>query len=145
MDRLAEQNARDKTSYTLPQIFDEQGHRLARIALALVAVDDEGVVQQGHIWEKTLEQTSYGISAKSTVCSMREQYAIFYILNSRGYEDFHLFVPKERVEDMQHGLETIYGLSATGLTHFYRRLDPAENAALQEFYKRQLEKEGVSQ
>jgi hypothetical protein len=135
-EKLREQNARDSTSYSLPSVFDETGRRLPNIALALVAVDEEtGEVAQGHIWEQTVEQMTFGIDPKATVCSMHEQEAVLYMLRNRGFRDMHILVPAERVEQMQHGLEKIYGMSATGLTHFYRMLDPHENEALKKFYE----------
>jgi hypothetical protein len=136
LEKLREQNERDGTSYAMPLVFDQDGKRLARIELALVAVDEEtGQVEQGHVWERTVEQTTYGISKEATVCSMHEQDAVLYLLRERGYTDMHIFVPQERVKQMQHGLEKIYGMSATGLTHFYRMLDPSENEALRQFYQ----------
>lgn len=138
--RLEEQNARDGTSYSVPQIFDETGQRLRNIPLALVAVSVEtGEVIQGHVWEQTVEQTCYGVDPEATVCSMHEQDAVLYMLRQRGFRDLHILVPPERVRDMQHGLEKIYGMSDTGMRHFYRMLDPEENKAVQEFYEAQKE------
>ena len=137
-EKLREQNERDGTSYSLPQVFDERGARLPNIPLALVAVDLEtDAVVQGHLWEITLEQTCYGVNPAATVSSMHEQDAVLYLLRQRGFRDQHMFIPAQRVKQMQHGLEKIYGMSATGMTHFYRMLDPQENAALQEFYEKQ--------
>ncbi len=134
--RLEEQNNRDHTSYSVPQIFDEEGKRLPNIPLALVAVSEEtGEVMQGHVWEQTVEQMCFGIDPEATVCSMHEQEAVLYLLRQRGFRDLHIFVPPERVRDMQHGLTKIYGMSATGMIHFYRMLDPADNAELQDFYQ----------
>ena len=138
--RLEEQNARDGTSYSIPRIFDETGQRLRNIPLALVAVSVEtGEVIQGHVWEQTVEQTCYGVDSEATVCSMHEQDAVLYMLRQRGFRDLHILVPPERVRDMQHGLEKIYGMSDTGMRHFYRMLDPEENKAVQEFYEAQKE------
>lgn len=142
-EKLSEQNARDATSCSLPRVFDEAGRRLPNIVLALVAVDEEtGEVAQGHIWEitnvdgkPTVEQTAYGIDAEATVCSMHEADAVLHLLRERGFRDLHILIPAERVKQMKHGLEKIYGMSATGLTHFYRMLDPQENEALQKFYQ----------
>lgn len=136
LQQLEIQNARDGTSYSLPKVFDQNGNRLPNIVLALTAVDIETEeVVQGHVWERTLEHTAYGISPEATVCSMREQDAVFFLLRERGYRDVHILVPSERVRDMEHGLEKILGMSATGLTHFYRLLDPAENAELKTWYE----------
>lgn len=135
-EKLREQNERDGTSYAMPVVFDADGKRLASIPLALVAVDEEtGEVVQGHVWERTVEQMTFGISREATVCSMHEQEAVLYLLRERGYRDMHIFVPPGRVKQMQHGLEKIYGMSATGMVPFYRLLDPAENAALRQFYE----------
>jgi hypothetical protein len=136
LERVREQNERDGTSYPLPLVFDEKGQRLPNIALALVAVDIEtGRVEQGLTVERTCELMLFGTNAKATVCSMHESEAIWYLLRERGLRDVHILVPPERTKDMQHGLESIIGMSATGLTHFYRLLDPAENAELQDFYQ----------
>ena len=144
IERLQEQNERDGTSYSMPQVFDTTGGRLPNIPLALVAVDvDSGDVVQGHVWEKTVEHTAYGTSARATVCSMQEQDAVAFLLRERGYRDEHIFVPQVRVKEMQHGLERIYGMSATGFAHFYRLLDPEENEALQRFYEDQKEPANV--
>jgi len=136
--RLEEQNKRDGTSYSVPQIFNETGQRLRNIPLALVAVSIEtGEVIQGHVWEITIEQTCYGIDSEATVCSMHEKDAVLYMLRQRGFRDLHIFIPPERVRDMQHGLETIYDMSDTGMRHFYRMLDPEENKQVQDFYREQ--------
>ncbi len=139
-ERLAEQNERDGTSYGLPEIFDAQGRRLASIALALVACDTEtGEVMQGHVYERTVEQMSFGISPEATVCSMHEQEAVFFLLREKGYRDLHVLVPNQRVEDMRHGLEKILKLKCTEgvLTHLYRLLDPSENEAMRKWYEDQ--------
>jgi hypothetical protein len=138
-ERCREQNERDGTSYSVPVIFDEVGKRLPSIALALVAVGENGEVVQGHVFERTVEQMCFGIDAEATVCSMREQAAVLYILRDRGFRDLHILVPPERVAQMQHGLESIYGMSATGMTHFYRMLDPEENLELRKFYEEREE------
>jgi hypothetical protein len=137
---LQEQNERDSTSYSLPLLFDAYGRRLQGIPLALIAEDVEThEVHQAHVWEQTVEQTSYGINPRATVCSMKEFDAIAYVLRQRGFRDMHTLVPTERVGQMQHGLDRLCRMSATGLTHFYRLLDPAENAALRTFYQDQKE------
>jgi hypothetical protein len=134
-EKLREQNARDGTSYSLPQIFDARGRRLSRIPLALAAVDIEtGELVQGHVFEQTLEATTYGIDPEATVCSMHEQGAIMFMLRERGYRDLHIFVP-ESAPEMDHGLDRIFRMSRTGMKHFYRLLDPAENEAMREFYR----------
>ena len=140
VERLREQNDRDGTSYALPQVFDAQGVRLARIPLALVAVDVEtGEVRQGHVWEQTVEHMTFGMDAEATVCSMREQEAVFFLLRERGFVDEHLLVPNVRVKQMEHGLKSLMGMIETRreLRHFYRRLDPAENIALRHWYEEQ--------
>ena len=139
-ERVQEQNERDGTSYSMPPVFDSAGGRLPTIVLALVAVDiDSGDVVQGHVFLKTIEQMTFGIDPKATVCSMHEADAVLYLLRERGYHDLHILVPPERVKQMEHGLERIYGMSMTGFTHFYRLLDPEENEALQKFYEDQKE------
>jgi hypothetical protein len=136
LDLLKEQNERDSTDYPMTQVFDDSGRRMPNVELALVAVDEEtGEVMQGHIWERTLEHMAIGISREATVCSMHEQGAFTFILRERGYHDFHIFIPKIRVKQMRHGLEKILGMIDTGLTHFYRRLDPAENDELRKVYE----------
>ena len=134
IERLKEQNRRDGTSYSLPRIFDVLGKRLPSIPLALVAVNEKGDVVQGHVWERTLEQTCYGTDAEATVSSMHEQEGVLFLLRERGYRDVHILVPSERAPQMQHGLEKICGMSATGMTHFYRLLDPEANTELRKFY-----------
>jgi len=134
--RLEEQNNRDGTSYFLPRIFNEKGQRLRNIPLALVAASIKtGEVIQGHVFENTLEGMTFGIDPEATVCSMREHPAVLYLLREKGYRDLHILVPRQRAPQMQHGLEKIYGMSATGMTHFYRLLDPEENRELQKFYQ----------
>lgn len=147
LERLEEQNARDGTSYALPRVFDEKGQRLRQIPLALVAEDMEtGRVVQAHVWETTLEHMAFGVDARATVGSMREQEAVWYLLRQRGFTDEHMFVPVERAPDMKHGLETILGMIATEkvLMHFYRRLDPAENNELRQWYEEQGKKDEPS-
>ncbi len=142
LERLKIQNERDDTSYAMPQVFDEFGVRLANIPLALVAEDVEtGEVMQGHIFERTVEQTSFGIDPEATVCSMHEQDAVWFLLRERGYKDLHLLVPKDAVPLMEHGLTRIMGMINTGevLTHFYRSLDPAVNLELRKWYDNQKE------
>jgi hypothetical protein len=138
LQRLREQNRRDGTSYSMPQVFDERGVRLPGIPLALVAVDvDTGLVVQGHVWIRTLEQMSFGTNTQATVCSMHEHPAVFHLLRERGYRDLHILVPVERVPEMKHGLDSILKTIDTGetLKHFYRLLDPAENDGLRNWYK----------
>ena len=135
LELAAEQNARDGTAYSVPIVFDKVGKRLPNIVLALVAVTEADEVVQGHVFERTVEQTTFGIDREATVCSMHEQDAVFYLLRQRGFHDLHLLVPPERVAQMGHGLERIYGMSATRLTHFYRMLDPEQNRLVQEFYR----------
>lgn len=135
IERCREQNERDGTSYSVPPIFDERGQRLRNTPLALVAVSEDGEVIQGHIFENTVEQLTFGIDPEATVCSMHEKDAVLFMLRERGYRDLHILVPPERAPQMQHGLEKIYGMTATGMTHFYRLLDPEANAALQKFYQ----------
>ena len=136
--RLKEQNERDGTSYGMPAVFDESGKRRASIPLALVAVDVEtNEVVQGHVWERTVEQMTFGISAEATVCSIHEHPEVFHLLRERGYTDLHIFVPTQRAPQMEHGLNSILGMTDTGetLRHFYRLLDPAENEQLRQWYK----------
>jgi len=120
LDRLAEQNARDGTSYRLPQVFDGGGARLSRVPLALVAVDAAGKVAQGHIYERTVEQMSFGISAAATLSSIREQDAVFYLLRARGYTDLHMLVPEERAAGLGRGLDELLRMTPTAgrLRHF---------------------------
>lgn len=131
-----EQNERDGTSYGVPTLFDAYGQRLQRIPLALAAVTNGGEIRQAHAWEVTLEQMTFGIDREATVCSMHEQQYFTYLLRERGYRDMHTFVPSRRVKQMKHGLEKIFGMTDTGLRHFYRLLDNEENEALQKFHKR---------
>ncbi len=136
-ERLREQNERDGTSYGLPKIFDEHGIRLPNIPLALVAVDTEtNEVIQAHLWEQTVEQTSYGISSRATLCSMEEFDAIVFLLRARGYRDMHTLVPAEVAPKLEHGFDKHCHMSATGLTHFYRLLDPEENEEVRQFYQK---------
>lgn len=140
---LREQNYRDKTSYSVPQVFDERGVRLSNIPLALVAVDVETeMIVQAHVWERTVEQMSFGIDAQATVCSMHEHPAVFHLLRERGYKDVHILVPIQRVKQMASGLDSILGMIDTGetLRHFYRLLDNAENDELRMWYREQGEK-----
>lgn len=143
MHCLREQNYRDGTSYTLPRVFDERGIRLPNIPLALVAVDVKtGLIVQGHVWQRTVEQMTFGIDPQATVCSMHEHPAVFHLLRERGYTDQHILVPAERVKDMAHGLDSILGMIDTGdtLRHFYRLLDPIENDELRNWYRDQKER-----
>jgi hypothetical protein len=136
-ERLKEQNKRDGTDYQVPRVFDSSGRRVPACALALVAYDVEtGEVMQGHVYERTLEQMSFGISPEATVCSMHEQDAVFFLLREKGYRDLHVLVPNPRVKDMKHGLEKILAMKCTRkhLTHFYRLLDTAQNDELRQWY-----------
>lgn len=135
IELLRKQNERDGTSYAVPPIFDANGQRLSSIPLALVAVTEDGEIRQGHVFERTVEQMTFGIDPEATVCSMREQDAVFFLLRERGYRDLHILVPPERAPQMQHGLEKIYGMTSTGMVPFYRLLDPVANRELQKFYQ----------
>lgn len=142
--RLREQNYRDGTSYTMPQVFDEKGNRLPGIPLAMVAVNVKtGLIEQGHVWQRTVEMMSFGISPEATVCSMREHAAVFYLLRERGYTDQHILVPAERVKDLADGLDSMLGMidTSTTLRHFYRLLDPSENEELRQWYRIRGEKQ----
>lgn len=139
LEKLEEQNRRDGTSYSMPRVFDANGSRLPSIPLALVAIDDEGNVVQGHVWETTVEQMTFGVAPEATASSMREQDAVFWVLQQKGFRDLHILVPNERVKAMGHELDSILGMKYTAkmLTHFYRLLDPAENAELRKWYEDQ--------
>ena len=139
LEKLREQNERDNTSYGMPDVFDAEGKRLPNIPLALVAVTEDGEVVQGHVYERTLEQLTFGINPEATVCSMHEQEAVSFVLREKGYADLNIFVPVQRVPQMEHGLQRILGMTKMDeiMAHFYRRLDPAENAELREFYQSQ--------
>jgi hypothetical protein len=134
---LKEQNQRDKTDFPLPLLFDAQGRRMPRIPLALSAVSSSGEIIQGHVFEQTLEQMAIGIDSEATVCSMHEQAAVYYLLRERGFHDVHLFVPKVRLKQMQHGLDHILRMKPTGnsLKHFYRLLDPEQNELMRKWYE----------
>jgi len=137
---LREQNERDQTSYGLPLVFDQEGKRVPNVALALVAVDSEtGQVVQGYVFERTIEMMCFGTDPQVSVETMHEQDGIFYLLRSRGYRDLHIAVPKNRAQDVEHGLDRILGMIDTSefTKHFYRLLDPEENRKLREWYKDQ--------
>jgi hypothetical protein len=147
IERLKEQNERDGTSYALPQVFDNDGRRLQRIPLALVAADIEThEAIQGHIWETTLEHMAIGIEPGATISSIREQDAVWFLLRQRGFKDEHMLIPHTSAPLMESGLAKKLGMIDTGkvLKHFYRLLDPAENAELQDWYRKQEEKENVA-
>lgn len=135
---LEEQNERDGTSYALPRIFDWLGNRLPNIAMALVAADhlNEAVIQV-HVWETTLEQTSYGTGARGTVTSVNEQNAVWWALRQRGFTHQHLFVPLARVADLEKGLDERLRMIRMDkhMACFFRMLDPAENEKLRKFYE----------
>jgi hypothetical protein len=137
---LAEQNERDGTSYGMPQIFDATGKKMPGIVLALAAADrlSERVVQV-HLWEATLEQTSYGIAARGTVVSAEEQMAVWWALRQRGFHDQHLLVPKARADELEKGLTERLRMIRLDrhMSCFYRLLDPAENEQLRDFYEKQ--------
>ena len=147
LERLKEQNQRDGTSYGMPQVFDEQGHRLSRIPLALTAVDVEtGEPVQGHVWETTLEHMTFGTRPEATLCSIQEQAAVWYLLREKGFRDEHLLLPLTSAPRMEKALAAMLGMIDTGksMKHFYRLLDPAENAELQDWYKQQEENDEPS-
>jgi hypothetical protein len=147
LERLREQNERDGTSYGMPQVFDERGLRLARIPLALVAVNVEtGEVVQGHVWEQTVEQLTFGTSPFATAGSIVDQEAVWFLLRERGFRDLHILVPLASAPKMEQKLDEQLGLLDTGksMKHFYRLLDPVENAELRNWYKQQEERDEPS-
>jgi hypothetical protein len=147
LDLLREQNDRDGTSYGVAQVFDARGNRMPNIPLALVAEDiDTGQVVQAHVWERTLEHTVFGISAEATVCAMREQAAMWYLLRQKGYRDEHILVPVQCVPLMAHSLGVVARMNSTEglLEHFYRLLDPVENDELRKWYEARRLKDGES-
>ena len=140
LEQLRQQNERDGTSYGMPQVFDENGRKLSRIPLALTAVDVEtNAPVQGHIWETTLEHMTFGTRPEATLCSIREQAAVWYLLRQKGFRDEHLLVPVSSAPKMEKNLAEMLGMIDTGklMKHFYRLLDPAENAELQDWYRQQ--------
>ena len=147
LECLRKQNERDGTSYAMPQVFDGRGLRLSRIPLALVAVNVvTGEVVQGHVWEQTVEQLTFGTSPFATAGSIAEQEAVWYLLRERGFRDLHILVPNSSAPKMERKLDEQLGLLDTGksMKHFYRLLDPAENAELRDWYKQQEEKDEPS-
>jgi hypothetical protein len=141
---LDRQNRRDGTSFALPEIWDREGNRLPRIALALVAADvktDRAIT--GWVWERTLEMCGYGVSRRATFESVEQADAVFWALREKGYTDLHIQVPKKHAAALEAAMTEKMGMLRDDdeLAHFYRLLDPEENRLLHEFMN--LRKRGI--
>lgn len=122
-----EQNRRDGTNYPLPKVFEQAADgsvmQVGGVPLALALVRD-GRVVQGHVFERTVELTSYGTDPQATSDSMRQSDAVFWMLREMGYMDCHLLVPQTRVGQLEHEISALMGMKRIDerLAHFYRRL-----------------------
>lgn len=122
LELCAEQNRRDGTSYPLPPVFDADGRRDPNAALALVTEMD-GEVRQGHIFLRTLEMMSFGVSRRASAISLRHAPLAVELLRERGYVDMHVLAPRQRAAAMENRLAQAMGLLRDDdrLAHFYRQ------------------------
>jgi len=128
-ERYREQNERDGTNYPLPEIFTPAGKLAPMVALALVIEDEDGVVQQGIVFEKAVEMMMFGCDPKATAFYRREIAGSFYLLRQQGYEVVHCFVPKQVVLRAERPLERVgFARDDFRLAHFCKdlRLDEPE-------------------
>lgn len=118
------QNRRDRTSYGVPDIFDEHGRLRRNIALALVAVDERGRVRAGYVFERTLELMAFGGGAGVMAEALTEAPNVFYELRALGYQDLHVQVPRVHVGSLEGQLAERLGTARDDdrLAHFYREL-----------------------
>lgn len=78
------------TSYELPYFWS------ACIPVALVAVDDEGIVRQAFYVESTAELRFVGTDPRATAHMQRESEGLVYILRMLGYRWLECFVPRSK-------------------------------------------------
>jgi hypothetical protein len=122
------QNRRDGTSYPVPPVFDMDpgsprfGQYLPNIVLAVV-VEAAGRVRQAHVFLRTIEEMTFGGGAEDMAFSAQHIEVTLDLLRRRGYDDFHTFLPHNRVSDLgptlaEHGLNRL----DLRLAHFFRML-----------------------
>jgi hypothetical protein len=122
------QNRRDRTSYPVPEIFelDEQSPNFGRykpnVALALVTEVD-GRVRAGHVFLRTIEEMSFGGAQADMAFSIAHIPMALEILEHKGYDDVHTFVPVQRAADLT-GLLGNQGFTRIDhrLAHFFRTI-----------------------
>ena len=99
------QNRRDKTSYPLSEIFDEEGRQSESIPLALVVVQGEEVVG-GIIFEsKGVEMMLIGCSPRVTIMAERERSGIVYTLRKMGFGWIRCLVTRSVVKELTKPLQ----------------------------------------
>jgi hypothetical protein len=120
MERHREQNERDGTNYPLPDLFDELGNLARGIALALVVVEDDKVLQGIYFEAKTVEMCFAGCDPRATAVARREIDATAYLLRQAGYELISCLVPKQVAQQIEKPL-TKAGFERTDkLEHFLK-------------------------
>jgi hypothetical protein len=95
----AEHQSAQGTNYELPYLFSPQ------IAIALVGVDELGVIRNCIYVETIAEMRFVGCDAKATAWTRREIDGLAYILKLRGFRWLECFVPRNLKRMIQKPLQ----------------------------------------
>ena len=123
----AAQNRRDSTSYLIPKIFemDENkpgfGKLVENVPLAL-AVENHGRVCQAFFCLRTIEVL--GVSGGDFQFAAAHIPMMVDALKRKGYDDLHVFMPKQRANEQQIRLLEEYSLTRIDnrLATFFRTM-----------------------
>jgi hypothetical protein len=112
-----EHQAAQGTNYELPYLFSPQ------IAIALVGIDQDGVIRNCIYVERIAEMRFVGVDAKATAWSRREIDGLAYVLKLQGYRWLECFVPRRIKRWIQKPLRRA-GLACVDkeLAHFAKDL-----------------------
>ncbi|MGA7885239.1 MAG: hypothetical protein WCA44_05805 [Acidobacteriaceae bacterium] len=94
LEKLAEQNRRDKTRYPMPEIFDEDGNQADNIPLAYT-VERGGEVYGAIVFEsKGVEMMLVGCSPRVTLTIGKEARGVLFTLSAMGFRWIKCHVSK---------------------------------------------------
>jgi hypothetical protein len=119
------QNARDKTTYPLPQFFDKHGLLTDQVPVALVGVEDGSDEPVQAIWvERRAELMFAGCDPKATAFARRDIEGLAAVLSWLGYHGIHCDVPIALAETIGRPLDRAgFTRNDHRLAHFYRDLE----------------------
>ena len=79
------------TNYELPYFWSPN------IPVALVAVDENGLIHEAFYVERTAELRFVGVNPRATAHLQRESRGLAYVLRHLGYRWLECFVPRKKV------------------------------------------------
>ncbi len=98
LQKLAEQNRRDKTRYPMPEIFDEEGRQAENIPLAYVVERGREVFGAVIFESKGVEMMLIGCSPRVTLTIGGHAPGVLFTLRSMGFNWIRSLVTKSVVK-----------------------------------------------